>query len=278
MISTVRSHTGARMPVLGMGTWTMGEKPHRRAAEVAALQLGFDLGMTIVDTAEMYADGGAEEVVAEAVAGRRDEIFVVSKVLPENASREGTIQAAERSLRRLGTDRIDLYLLHWKGRRPLAETLEAFALLAEQGKIRHYGVSNFDLRAMARAEQLPGGPAIAANQILYHVCERGPERKLIPWCVGRGILLMAYSPLAQGKIGAKAALKKIARHHGCSPERVALAWIIRHEDVVAIPMSANRDHVRDNAAALTLKLTEEDLADLDAAFPAPKRDVPLGMV
>jgi diketogulonate reductase-like aldo/keto reductase len=273
----VETRTGARMPVLGQGTWMMGEKARRRADEVAALRLGFDLGLTLADTAEMYADGGAEEIVGEAIAGRRDEIFVVSKVLPQNATRTGTIRACERSLVRLRTDRIDLYLLHWKGSHPLAGTLEAFQRLRAEGKIRHYGVSNFDPGEMARAERLPGGPDIAANQILYHLGERGPERRLIPWCVERGIVVMAYSPLAQGRLGSKAALEKVARRHGCGPERVALAWAIRHEGVVAIPMSSNPDHVRDNAAALALGLTGEDLAELDAAFPAPAQDVPLGM-
>jgi diketogulonate reductase-like aldo/keto reductase len=255
----------------------MGEKPNRRAAEVAALRLGFDRGLTLVDTAEMYADGGAEEVVGEAIAGRRDGIFVVSKVLPHNASRAGTLRACERSLRRLRTDRIDLYLLHWPGSHPLGETLEAFERLRESGKIRHHGVSNFDPREMRDALRLPGGTGIAADQILYHLNARGPERALIPWCVERGILVMAYSPLAQGLLGPNRALESVARRHACSPERVALAWTIRREGVVTIPMSSNPDHVRDNAAAATLRLTGEDLAALDAAFPAPKQDVPLEM-
>ena len=266
------------IPKVGQGTWQMGEKADRRAAEVSALRVGFDLGLTLVDTAEMYADGGAEEVVGDAIAGRRDGIFVVSKVLPRNASRAGTRSACERSLRRLRTDRLDLYLLHWPGSYPLSETLESFESLRADGRIRHYGVSNFDLRAMRDAARCPGGASVAANQILYHLNARGPERGLIPWCVERGIVVVAYSPLAQGRLGRNRALENVARRHACSPERVALAWTIRREGVVAIPMSSNPDHVRDNAAAATLRLTEEDLAGLDAAFPAPKRDVPLGMV
>ncbi len=265
------------IPKVGQGTWRMGEKPGWRAVEVAALRLGFDLGLTLVDTAEMYADGGAEDMVGEAIAGRRDGVFVVSKVLPHNASRAGTLRACERSLRRLRTDRIDLYLLHWPGSHPLGETLEAFESLRDDGKIRHHGVSNFDLRAMRDAARLPGGAAVAANQILYHLSERGPERGLIPWCFERGVIVMAYSPLAQGRLGRKRALESVARRHACSPERVALAWTIRSEGVVAIPMSSNPDHIRDNAAAPALRFTEEDLAELDAAFPAPKRDVPLGI-
>ena len=194
---TERNRAGCELPLLGQGTWRMGERTGRRREEIAALRLGLDLGMTLIDTAEMYADGGAEEVVAEAVAGRRDEVFLVSKVLPSNASREGTLQAAEASLRRLRTDRIDLYLLHWPGRYPLGETYEAFELLAEQHKILHYGVSNFDAESMCRSERLPAGGKVAVDQVLYNLQRRGIEGRLLPWCRERGVTVMAYSPLDQ---------------------------------------------------------------------------------
>jgi diketogulonate reductase-like aldo/keto reductase len=203
------------MPVLGQGTWRMGERRSARPAEVAALRLGLDLGMTLIDTAEMYADGGAEEVVGEAIRGRRDEVFLVSKVLPKNASREGTMRAAERSLRRLGTDRIDLYLLHWEGSHPLAATLEAFTRLREAGKIVHYGLSNFDRDLMQEAESLPGGATLAADQVLYHLGKRAPEARLLPWCAERGVVVMAYSPLAQGRLRRRQALR--ARGPGLDP-------------------------------------------------------------
>ena len=261
--------------MLGQGTWEMGERRTSWAREVAALQLGFDLGMTLVDTAEMYAGGRAEEVVGEAIRGRRDEIFVVSKVLPENASAKGTLLAAERSLRRLGTDRIDLYLLHWPGPHRVEETLEAFSRLVEGGKIRHYGLSNFDVMDMIRAERAPHGSAIAADQIFYNLQRRGPERQLIPWCVERRILVMAYSPLEQGRLRKKDALKSVARRHGVSAARVAIAWSIRRDGVVAIPKATSPEHVRENAAASELHLTDADLAELDRAHPAPSRDVPL---
>jgi diketogulonate reductase-like aldo/keto reductase len=266
------------MPVLGQGTWQMGVDETERPREVGALRLGLDLGMTLIDTAEMYADGGAEEVVGEALRGRRDEVFLVSKVLPKNASREGTVRAAERSLRRLGTDRIDLYLLHWESKTPLAETLEAFTRLREAGKIRHYGLSNFDRDLMQEAESLPGGAAVAADQVLYHLGKRGLEARLLPWCAERGVTVMAYSPLAQGRLRRRRGLAGVARRHGVTPSRVAVAWTLRLPGIVSIPKASSPDHVRDNAAALDLKLTSEDLAELDAAFPPPSPDEPLGML
>jgi diketogulonate reductase-like aldo/keto reductase len=277
VIPRVASRTGAKMPVLGQGTWRMGEKAGQKKKEVAALRLGFDLGMTLVDTAEMYAEGGAEEVVAEAIAGRRDEIFVVTKVLPQNASREGTIRAAERSLRRLRTDRIDLYLLHWKGRHPLAGTLEAFERLREAGKIRHYGLSNFDVEEMRRAEALAPGPGITADQVYYNLRSRGAER-LRAWCVRRRMIVMAYSPLDQGRIVKRKVLRAVALRRGATPAQVALAWTLRLPGVVSIPKAGTLEHVRENVGALRLRLTAEDLADLDAEFPPPRPDEPLGML
>jgi diketogulonate reductase-like aldo/keto reductase len=276
-IRRVKSRTGAVMPVLGQGTWGMGERSRDRAREAAALRLGFDLGLTLVDTAEMYGNGGAEEVVAEAMAGRRDGIFVVTKVLPQNASREGTIRAAERSLARLRTDRIDLYLLHWRGALPLEGTLEAFQRLRRDGKILHYGVSNFDLADLEEAEAFDGWPDIAADQVLYSLRRRAAEL-LIPWCVRREIVVMAYSPIDQGRLEKQAALEKVARRHGVSAARVALAWTIRLPGVIAIPKAVQPDHVRDNAAALELELTEADLGDLDAGFPPPRRGARLEML
>jgi diketogulonate reductase-like aldo/keto reductase len=267
--------SGELVPVLGQGTWFMGEQERRRREEVAALRLGLDLGMTLIDTAEMYASGGAEEVVGEAIAGRRNEVFLVSKVLPSNASRRGTIEACERSLRRLGTDRIDLYLLHWRGRYPLAETLEAFDTLQRAGKIRHWGVSNFDTDDMEELVSLTGGAAVATNQLLYNLTRRGIEFGLVPWCRQRSIPLMAYSPIEQGRMLDHAALAKVGARHGATPAQVGLAWLLRQRDVMVIPKAVQPQHMRDNRAALDIQLTDEDLAELDRAFPAPTRKVPL---
>jgi diketogulonate reductase-like aldo/keto reductase len=275
VIFQVRARSGASLPSLGMGTWRMGENDAERADEVSALKYGLDLGMTLVDTAEMYGQGGAEEVVAEAIEGRRDEVVLVSKVLPSNASYDGTLRACERSLRRLKTDRVDLYLLHWPGDHPLEETLAAFATLVDEGKVVHYGVSNFDLDEMARSEGLRGGRAVAANQVLYNLQRRGIERNLLPWCAGRDVAIMAYSPLDQGRLRIADALRDVGRRHGATPAQIALAWTMRHDHVISIPKAARRDHVRDNVRAADIVLTEEDLADLDRAYPVPKRDVPL---
>jgi diketogulonate reductase-like aldo/keto reductase len=274
--------SGSEMPVLGQGTWNMGEDPAARRDEVAALRLGMDLGMTLIDTAEMYGEGGGEEVVGEAIAGRRDDAFIVSKVYPHNADRRGVQAACERSLRRLGTERIDLYLLHWRGNVPLAETLEAFVRLREQGKIGDFGVSNFDTGDMEEAAALPGGGLIATDQVLYNLTRRGIEWDLLPWCRERRMPLMAYSPLEsnpqeQGRLLGDPQLAAVARRHGVTPARVALAWVLRHEGVAVIPKAVRPQHVRDNRAALDLVLTPEDLAQLDAAFPAPRRRQPLAM-
>jgi len=275
LIYDVRMRTGAVVPNLGLGTWRMGENAPARADEIGALRLGLELGMTLIDTAEMYGNGGAEEVVAEAIAGRRDEVFLVTKVLPHNASYTGTIAACERSLRRLGTDRIDLYLLHWPGEHPLDETLRAFLELRRAGKILHYGLSNFDLDELKASEAQLGGPGVATNQVLYNLQRRGIERQLLPWCASRGITIMAYSPLDQGRLRPDATLRRVAERHGASPAQIALAWTLLNECVVSIPKAARPSHVRDNAKAADIVLTEEDLAEIDRAFPAPRRNIPL---
>jgi diketogulonate reductase-like aldo/keto reductase len=274
--------SGNRIPVLGQGTWNMGEDPSARRDEVTALRLGLDLGMTLIDTAEMYGEGGAEEVVGEAIAGRRGEVFLVSKVYPHNAARKGVQAACERSLRRLGTDCIDLYLLHWRGNVPLAETLEAFVRLREQGKIRDFGVSNFDLDDMLEAAALPGGELVATDQVLFNLSQRGIEWELLPWCRERQIPVMAYSPLESNPVEQRGLLGNpqlaaVARRHGVTPAQVALAWLLRQDDVVVIPKAVRPQHVRENRAALDLVLGAEDLAQLDAGFPAPDRRRPLAM-
>ena len=274
-VRRVRARGGAELPALGLGTYRMGEDRTQRANEVAALRLGLDLGMTLIDTAEMYADGGAEEVTGEVVKGRRGEVFIVTKVLPHNASRQGTIEAAERSLRRLGTDRIDLYLLHWQGSHPLEETFDAFAQLAHEQKIVHYGVSNFDVGKMEDAENLRGGAGIVANQVLYNLNQRGIEWNLLPWCSERRIAVMAYSPLDEGRLAHRNSLSEVARRHGTTEECVALAWTLRQRWMVSIPKSATLDHVRTNYTAISLMLSDEDLADLDRDYPAPKGPTPL---
>jgi len=268
--------SGEPVPALGQGTWNMGEDRRRRKAEIAALNLGLDLGMRLIDTAEMYADGGAEKIVGAAIAGRRDEVFLVSKVLPEHATRRGTIAACERSLKRLDTDRIDLYLLHWREQEvELAEVLEAFTALVRAGNIRHWGVSNFDVEDMQELLRLPGGKAVAADQVMYNLNRRGIEHDLLPWCRRRRIPVMAYSPLDEGRLVRSLDLKRIAQQLGATPSQVALAWLLRQNNVIAIPKSASEAHVRENFAALDLRLGKQDLAALDHAFARPKRKLPL---
>ncbi len=268
--------SGEPVPTLGQGTWNMGEDRRRRRAEIAALNLGLDLGMRLIDTAEMYADGGAEKIVGAAIAGRRDEVFLVSKVLPEHATRRGTIAACERSLKRLDTDRIDLYLLHWREQEvELAEVLEAFTALVRAGNIRHWGVSNFDVEDMQELLRLPGGKAVAADQVMYNLNRRGIEHDLLPWCRRRRIPVMAYSPLDEGRLVRSLDLKRIAQQLGATPSQVALAWLLRQNNVIAIPKSASEAHVRENFAALDLRLGKQDLAALDRAFARPKRKQPL---
>lgn len=266
------------VPILGQGTWFMGDEPGRHAEEVASLRLGLDLGMTLIDTAEMYGDGAAEKLVGEAIAGRRDEVFLVSKVLPTNATRTGTIAACERSLRRLGTDRIDLYLLHWRGRTPFADTIAAFEALQDAGKIRYWGVSNMDVDDMQEIMRAAGGGAVATNQVLYNLTRRGIEADLLPQAQARGLPLMAYSPIEQGRLAASAELAQIAAKHSATPAQVALAWVLRQPGVIAIPKASTPGHVQQNRAALDLKLTAEDLAQLDRAFPPPHGPEPLQMI
>jgi diketogulonate reductase-like aldo/keto reductase len=270
---------GEKVPAYGQGTWHMGESRSRHADEVKALRLGIDLGITLIDTAEMYGNGVAEEIVAEAAQGDRDRLFIVSKVLPNNASAKGTVEACDRSLKRLKTDRIDLYLLHWTGSHPFAETLAGFERLQRDGKIRHHGVSNFDRKDMEKWYGLAGGKTVASNQILYNLARRGPEWDLIPWCRERNISIMAYSPIEQGRmLGHKALAEVAARHQGATPAQVALAWLLRQDGMMVIPKATRQEHVRENMGALDLKLTGDDLLTLDAGFPPPKRQTSLGML
>jgi diketogulonate reductase-like aldo/keto reductase len=272
---------GDEIPVLGLGTWKMGESRAKRADEVRALQLGIDLGMNLIDTAEMYADGKSEEVVGEAIAGRRKEVFVVTKVLPSNASRKGVVAAGERSLKRLGIDVIDLYLLHWRGNHPLAETLAGFRDLLQAGKIRSFGVSNFDVSDMKEWLALTGTAGKAgtqANQVLYNVTARGIDFNLIQWQAERGIPVMAYSPLAQGGLPSSEGLKAVATRHQATVAQVMLAWCLRHPTVFAVPKTSRVEAVRENAAAASLTLTTADLALIDREFPAPRQAKPLEML
>jgi diketogulonate reductase-like aldo/keto reductase len=273
-----------KWPVLGLGTWRMGEAARSRRDEIAAVRQALDLGYRLIDTAEMYGDGGAEEVVGAAVADalragdvKREELVIVSKVLPSNASRRGTMQACERSRQRLGLDRIDLYLLHWQGPHPLRETLAAFEDLRSAGAIAHWGVSNFDLAAMKRLVALPGGERCAANQVYYSLGERGVDFDLKPWHLARGLPLMAYSPIDQGAIARHARLAALARPLGLTAAQVALAWTLRDGGVMAIPKAAREAHLRDNLAAGSLTLDKDTLSALDALFPAPRGPTPLAM-
>jgi len=283
-VRTTLLPSGREIPVLGQGTWRMGEERSRRQKEIAALRLGFDLGMTLIDTAEMYGEGGAEEVVGEAIKDRpRSEVFIVSKVYPHNASRRGAVEACKRSLRRLEVDYIDLYLLHWRGDVPLRETLEAFQFLKDKGSIREYGVSNFDVDDMEEAYALPGGDQIATNQVLYNLAYRGLEWVLLPQCRERGIPTMAYSPIGnnaaeQKRMFGNPTVKSVAARHNATPTQIALAWLLRHPDLVVIPKSSKPEHIRDNRAALDIELSDSDLKELDIAFPPPHRKVPLEML
>ena len=273
-----------RIPVLGQGTWRMGEDRSQRNAEIAALRLGLDLGMNLIDTAEMYGEGGAEEVVGEAFADHpREELFLVSKVYPHNATRRGAVDACVRSLRRLKTVYLDLYLLHWRGNVPLGETLEAFQFLKDKGYIRDYGVSNFDVADMKEAYALPRGDEIASNQVLYNLAHRGIERDLLGWCRERTIPIMAYSPVGhnpteQKRIFGNRSIREIAARHDATPAQIALAWLLRHPDMVVIPKATSPAHIRENRAALDIKLTDTDLEELDAAFPPPDHKIPLEMI
>jgi diketogulonate reductase-like aldo/keto reductase len=269
---------GERVPALGQGTWRMAEDPSRRAHEIAALRLGIELGMTLIDTAEMYADGEAEKLVGEAIRGQRERVFLVSKVLPSHASYEAAMRACEKSLKRLQTDYIDLYLLHWRGRVPLDETMEAFSELAKEQKIHAWGVSNFDLSDLIELQKIEGSGELQTDQVAYNLTRRGIEHDLSPWCEQHGLPIMAYSPIEQGRLLENATLREIAARHRANPAQVALAWTLRHPHVIAIPKAASAAHVRENHAALSLRLTDTDLAQLDRAFPPPRHKVPLEMI
>lgn len=277
MIRSVVFPDGSHAPSLGQGTWRMGEDPRRRKDEIRALRTGLDLGMSLIDTAEMYGDGGAEELLGEALAGRRDEVFLVSKVYPQNAGRGRIERACESSLRRLKTDRLDLYLLHWRGSISLAETVEGMQALVGAGKIRRWGVSNFDAADM---DELlgAGGRSCATNQVLYNLTERGPEFDLLPQLGRLNIPVMAYSPIVQGRLPRSAAVAAVARRHGATPFQVALAWTLHNPAVIAIPKASDEAHVRENRRAADLTLTAEDLAEIDRDFPPPRRKTPLAMI
>ncbi|MER3434307.1 MAG: aldo/keto reductase [Leptolyngbya sp. ERB_1_1] len=266
------------IPVLGMGTWQMGENKRDFQTEVAALRHGLDLGLSLIDTAEMYGEGGAEEVIAEAIVDRRAEIFLVSKVYPHNASKRGAIAACECSLKRLKTDYLDLYLLHWRGAVPLAETLEAFQTLQQAGKIRSYGVSNFDTEDMQEAAALKGGNEIVTNQVLYNLTRRGIEWDLLPWCRQHRIPIMAYSPIEQGRLLHHRSLQTIAQERNVTVAQIAIAWLLHQENVIVIPKASRIEHIEQNYAALDLDLSPEELAMLDATFPPPTQPVPLQML
>jgi diketogulonate reductase-like aldo/keto reductase len=274
---TVRLPSGERIPVLGQGTWGMAEDPADRDEELRSLAVGLELGLSLIDTAEMYANGAAEELVADAIEGRRDDVFLVTKVVPANATRHGTKEACERSLKRLRTDRIDLYLLHWRGQLPLGGTVDAFTELKESGKIRHWGVSNFDAVDVAELIAVAGGDEVETDQVLYNLSHRQAEFELLPWCRDRGMPLMAYSPVDRGALVANDVVVEVAEKHGASPAQVALAWVLRHDDICAIPKASIHEHVRENARALELQLDNEDLKLLDEEFPPPRGPAPLDL-
>jgi len=276
-MKTVTLPSGEKVPALGQGSWMMGERRERRSDEIAALRAGVECGMTLIDTAEMYGDGASETLIGEALGDLRDRLFLVSKAYPQNASRNRLASACEASLKRLGTDRIDLYLLHWRGSVPLAETVEAMEALKTEGKVRNWGVSNLDTGDM---EELvaAGGRACATDQILYNLTRRGAEHDLLPWLSDNGIPSMAYSPVEQGRLLADRTLATIASNIGAMPAQVALAWAMRHDGVIAIPKAGSVDHVRENRAAADLILSDADLATLDAAFPRPRTRRPLEML
>lgn len=276
-MNSVHFSDGTQVPALGQGTWMMAERPAQRAQEIAALRAGVELGLTLIDTAEMYADGESERLVGEALRGLREQVFLVSKAYPQNASRQRLPQACKASLKRLSTDRLDLYLLHWRGRVPLTETVEAMEKLVAAGKIRRWGVSNLD---MADMEELlaAGGAACATDQVLYNLVRRGPEHDLLPWLVGRSIPVMAYSPIEQGRLLSNARLREVAATLGVSPAQVALAWVLHQDQVVAIPKAGSVAHVQENRAAAELQLSASDLSTLDVAFPRPSKRLPLEML
>ena len=278
MTRLVSFSDGTTVPALGQGTWEIGDHPARRDAEQQALARGIDLGLTLIDTAELYGDGRSERLVGEVIAGRRDEVFLVSKVRPENASELKMMLACEKSLERLGTDRLDLYLLHWEGRVPLEETVAAFQELVDEGMIVRWGVSNLDLRAMKRLMEIEGGEDCAANQLLYHLGSRGVEFDLLPWLQARDMPMMAYSPLGRGGLLDHPLIRDIADRHDADPAQVALAAVLRQDGVIAIPKASSVEHVEANADALEIQFDAEDLRRLDEAFPPPTRETPLDII
>ena len=284
-MNSVEFPDGEIRPALGRGTWRMGESAGSRAAEVAAVRLAIEIGYRVIDTAEMYGEGGAETVVGEALAQalrvgdvKREQLFIVSKVYPHNASRSGTVAACERSLKRLGLDQIDLYLLHWRGSFALADTVAGFETLHTQGRIRHWGVSNFDTDDLDELQRVPGGARCASNQVFYALSERGVEFELLPWQRAHRMPLMAYCPIAQGRLSKHAGLQAIGERHGVSAARVALAWMLTQTGVMTIPKAVREAHLRDNFAAATLTLTPADLGEIEAEFPAPRRRRALAMI
>ena len=267
-----------KVPALGMGTWNMGDRRALRQEEIRSLQRGIDLGMGLIDTAEMYGEGIAETLVGEAIAGRRDRVFLISKVYPHNATARGTIAACERSLTRLGTDHLDLYLLHWRGNSPFRETVQAFERLWRDGKIRHWGVSNLDVADMTELYETPDGDHVTANQVLYNLTRRGIEWDLLPWCAGRRIPLMAYSPVEQARLLEEPRLRNLATKIGRTPAQLALAWILSRDNVIAIPKAGQCSHVEENFGAVEIALEPDVLAELDRLFPPPEGEIPLEML
>lgn len=277
-MKSVTLPSGERVPALGMGTWMVGEDRSSRAEEIATLQCGIDLGMALIDTAEMYGDGASERLIGEAIKGRRERVFLVSKFYPHHATVRGAKVACEDSLRRFGVDCLDLYLLHWRGNVPLEETVEAVENLAAQGKIRCWGVSNLDTADMRELAGLPGGGAVAANQVLYNLSRRGVEWDLLPWCAERGIPLMAYSPIEQARLLRHPGLRALADRHGATPAQLALAWLLHHDNIITIPKASTRAHLEENFAALDCPLDAATLVELDRMFPPPRRGTPLEML
>lgn len=274
----VRMPSGEQVPALGQGTWGMGEQRTSRGREIAALRAGIEQGLRLVDTAEMYGDGATESLVGEAIAGLRDDVFLVSKVYPHNASRKAMRAACAASLRRLRTDRLDLYLLHWAGPVPIEETVEAFEALVRDGLIRSWGVSNLDVAAMEELWAAPGGRAVQANQVLYNLTRRGIEWDLLPWQSERAIPTMAYCPIEQGRLLRNRKLADFAKRRGLTPAQAALAWLLARDDVIAIPKTARPERLAENRATLDHPLDAAALAELDRLFPPPSGAVPLEMI
>lgn len=277
-MKTITLPTGETVPALGMGTWNIGDSRATRGEEIATLRFGLDEGLTLIDTAEMYGEGRSESLIGEAVAGRRDEVFLVSKVYPHNATTKGAVAACERSLKRLGTDRLDLYLLHWRGNVPLEETVRVFESLQQAGKIRAFGVSNLDRDDMEELWKVPGGNATAVNQVLYNLVRRGMEWDLRPWLREHRVPVMAYSPVEQARLLSDARLQEFAAQHGATPAQIALAWLLHQDDVIVIPKTGRRENLRENLGALDVNLTAEQLSELERLFPPPSEARSLEML